>query len=194
MPEAAVIAWVVFGLTSIVWRFWHQRRSTGEFGLRRFSPAVTLVALSFAVAVAVPVLEVSGILERSVAPNLQIAAGIAAMALGFGLTLVAQIQMGPSWRVGVQPGERTELVTHGLFRYIRNPIFSGVIVSAVGAALLVPKPAMMIAAVGSLVGIELQVRRVEEPHLEALHGAAYTDYARRVGRFLPGVGKAQHDG
>jgi protein-S-isoprenylcysteine O-methyltransferase Ste14 len=37
--------------------------------------------------------------------------------------------------------------------------------------------------------IELQVRVVEEPHLLRTHGQAYEDWAREVGRFVPGVGR-----
>jgi protein-S-isoprenylcysteine O-methyltransferase Ste14 len=124
-----------------------------------------------------------------VAPPVQIVVGIVTMAVGMVITFAGQIQMGPSWRVGVRAGERTALVTHGLFRLARNPIFSGVITTAIGAVILVPRPAMALAAVGSILGIQIQVRRVEEPHLETTHGSAYTDYTRRVGRFVPGVGK-----
>jgi protein-S-isoprenylcysteine O-methyltransferase Ste14 len=31
---------------------------------------------------------------------------------------------------------------------------------------------------------------VEEPYLRTTHGPAYADYASRVGRFIPGIGKA----
>ncbi|MFZ3348795.1 MAG: hypothetical protein WA248_27530 [Mycobacterium sp.] len=40
----------------------------------------------------------------------------------------------------------------------------------------------------TLAGLELQVRRVEEPYLLAKHGAAYRRYTASVGRFIPGVG------
>lgn len=40
----------------------------------------------------------------------------------------------------------------------------------------------------SLVGLELQVRFVEEPYLLRTH-ATYASYASRVGRFLPGLGR-----
>ena len=40
-----------------------------------------------------------------------------------------------------------------------------------------------------LVTIELQVRVVEEPYLQSTHGRRYIDYAGRVGRFIPGVGR-----
>ncbi|WP_263493634.1 hypothetical protein [Streptomyces sp. PSKA30] len=32
---------------------------------------------------------------------------------------------------------------------------------------------------------------VEEPYLQAAHGAAYLAYAARAGRFVPGVGRLQ---
>ena len=40
-----------------------------------------------------------------------------------------------------------------------------------------------------IVGLEIQVRLVEEPHLLRSHGESYRRYAERVGRFLPGVGR-----
>ena len=40
-----------------------------------------------------------------------------------------------------------------------------------------------------VVALELQTRLVEEPYLRRVHGAAYEEYARRVGRFVPGVGR-----
>ena len=38
-------------------------------------------------------------------------------------------------------------------------------------------------------GLELQVRSVEEPYLLRTHGDAYRAYASRVGRFVPGIGR-----
>jgi len=111
------------------------------------------------------------------------------MAIGIVVTSAAQIGMGQSWRVGVRPGERTELVTTGIFGIVRNPIFSGVVLSGIGSAVLVPRAAMVAAALAALIGVEIQVRCVEEPHLRKLHGTDYNDYTRRVGRFLPGLGK-----
>ena len=48
---------------------------------------------------------------------------------------------------------------------------------------------LWLSALASVVGIEIQVRLVEEPHLRALHGKAFDAYTSRVGRFLPGVGR-----
>ncbi len=72
---------------------------------------------------------------------------------------------------------------------VRNPIFTALVIAAIGLAMMVPNPISIAGVVMLIVVIELQVRFVEEPHLRRLHGDGYTDYARRVGRFVPGVGR-----
>jgi protein-S-isoprenylcysteine O-methyltransferase Ste14 len=37
-----------------------------------------------------------------------------------------------------------------------------------------------------IVGIELQVRCIEEPYLSRVHGTSYQTYGARAGRFCPG--------
>lgn len=117
------------------------------------------------------------------------AGGFALVALGIAGTFAAQMAMGAAWRIGVDPAERTELVTSGLFAHVRNPIYTAMMVAWLGFALLVPTW-LMLASGGLLVGgIEIQVRAVEEPHLLRSHGAPYRAYAVHVGRFLPGIGR-----
>lgn len=65
-------------------------------------------------------------------------AGVVLFAFGLATTLWAQIVMGDSWRVGVDPVERTDLVTDGPFGLVRNPIFAGMLPTSLGLALLVP--------------------------------------------------------
>ncbi len=72
--------------------------------------------------------------------------------------------MGESWRVGVDPSERTALVVRGPFRVVRNPIFTTMAFTALGFTLLVPSVLAIVGFVGLLVSLELQVRAVEEPY------------------------------
>lgn len=65
-------------------------------------------------------------------------AGVALVAFGIVGTLVSQGAMGNAWRGDVDPEARTELVTTGPFRYVRNPIFTATAVTALGLAFLVP--------------------------------------------------------
>ena len=96
--------------------------------------------------------------------------------------------MGTSWRIGVDARERTELVTTGLFGYVRNPIFAAMMLTGAGIVVLYATIPAVLAYACLLVALELQVRVVEEPYLLAMHGQAYRDYATRAGRFCPGVG------
>jgi protein-S-isoprenylcysteine O-methyltransferase Ste14 len=121
--------------------------------------------------------------------------GVAVAVLGIVLTLVAQLSLGASWRIGIDQAERTDLVTTGVFQVVRNPIFTAVILAFLGLALMVPNPVAIAGMVLTVTGIQVQVRLAEEPYLRRVHGTAYTDYAARVGRFLPGLGRLrpQHE-
>ena len=116
--------------------------------------------------------------------------GAAAMLAGLLVTLAAQRAMGESWRIGVDPHERTELVTAGLLGRVRNPIFAGMLLFAAGSALAVPTPLTVLGLVLATAGVAAQVVLVEEPHLRRQHGTDYDAYVSRSGRFLPGLARA----
>jgi protein-S-isoprenylcysteine O-methyltransferase Ste14 len=103
------------------------------------------------------------------------------------LIVVAQAQMGASWRIGIDRAP-TGLVTAGLFRHIRHPIYSGLFALLVALVLLTPSPWTIMGAawLGSLIAIQA---RLEERHLEAVHGSAFRVWAARTGRFLPAIGR-----
>lgn len=107
------------------------------------------------------------------------------------LSLAAQHNMGASWRIGVDPSERTALVTGGLFAHIRNPIFTGMLAVTAGLVGMVPTAISVLALACLLAAVQIQVRVVEEPYLIATHGPAYRRYAAQAGRFLPGTGRSE---
>jgi protein-S-isoprenylcysteine O-methyltransferase Ste14 len=113
-------------------------------------------------------------------------AGCALVGTATAFMVVAQRQMGASWRIGIDPTP-TELVTSGLFTHVRNPIFAGMIGATLGMTLLLPCGWTVMTAAMTVLVIGIQTR-LEEQHLTALHGDAYRAYATRVGRFFPGVG------
>lgn len=183
-----------FGLRS-----WLQLRRTGSTGFKglggRPGSAEWLAGVLFAVALivgfAAPLLALLDVVEPVAALDheaVNIAGGVLALA-GIGGTFYAQVAMGASWRVGVDPSERTELVVDGPFAIVRNPIFSAMIPTALGLVLLVPSAIAIAGLAGLILALELQVRVVEEPYLRKVHGEAYERYAGRVGRFVPGLGR-----
>jgi protein-S-isoprenylcysteine O-methyltransferase Ste14 len=72
---------------------------------------------------------------------------------------------------------------------VRNPIFTGMLPTSLGIALLVPNALAVAAVVLLFAALEIQTRFVEEPYLLKVHGDIYRRYASRVGRFLPLVGR-----
>jgi protein-S-isoprenylcysteine O-methyltransferase Ste14 len=183
-----------FGFRSYIQ--WRRTGSTGFIRPRRGAPPIELVASSsFVVAIALlaagPIADLVGVARFEALDTTWAATvGIIIAVAGIVLTYWAQISMGDSWRIGVDPTERTELVTTGIFGLVRNPIFTAMMLASFGLALLVPNWWSVAAVVVLLVGLEVQVRMVEEPYLSSRHGAAYEQYRSRTGRFVPGLGTA----
>ena len=97
--------------------------------------------------------------------------------------LVAQAQMGNSWRIGIDEKNRTELVSTGLFSISRNPIFLSMRINLLGLFLVLPNAVTLaLIAVGEVL-MQMQVR-LEEAHLQSLHGAKYMEYSSTVRRWL----------
>lgn len=181
------------------WRTMVQVRRTGSTGFHGIGGrpgsaewfAGVLFTVALIVGVAAPVLALADVIEPTEALDGPVAhlAGIVIFVAGLVATLGAQVAMGDSWRIGVDPGERTALVTDGPFGVVRNPIFAGMIPASIGLGLMVPSWVAIAGVVALVVALELQVRVVEEPYLRHAHGEAYESYAARVGRFVPGVGR-----
>ena len=203
MAELALILYVVYLALAFGLRTWLQWRSTGSTGFHgvggRPGSAEWLAGAGFVAALVLgasaPLLALLDVVEPIDALNGNgvHVAGVVFAVLGIALTLYAQIAMGTSWRIGVEESERTELVTDGPFGLVRNPIFSAMIPTALGLTLMVPSVVAVIGFVALLVALELQVRVVEEPYLARVQGEAYTRYASRTGRFVPGIGRLGGD-
>ncbi len=64
--------------------------------------------------------------------------GIGLLLFSLFWTIMAQIQMGNSWRIGIDEEKKTALVQTGVFRCSRNPIFLGMIITLIGFFLVIP--------------------------------------------------------
>jgi protein-S-isoprenylcysteine O-methyltransferase Ste14 len=194
----AVYGLLAFGVRMVV----HARRtgSTGFNGLRGASgPERTgglLLVSAVVLCVVGPLLQMEGALSPLAAFDGALAdiLGIVLACVGIAITVLAQFAMGDAWRVGVDPSERTGLVTNGPFSLTRNPIFTAMIPAFAGIALCAPDILTIAGVILLTVALELHVRLIEEPYLLRVHGEQYAAYAARVGRFLPGIGRIRLDG
>jgi protein-S-isoprenylcysteine O-methyltransferase Ste14 len=109
--------------------------------------------------------------------------GLGLLFVSLAWTATAQIQMGNSWRIGIDKQNRTELVHKGLFTISRNPIFLGMRISLLGVFLIIPSAVTLLTLILGDVLMQIQVR-LEEEHLGNLHGEAYADYRGNVRRWI----------
>jgi protein-S-isoprenylcysteine O-methyltransferase Ste14 len=198
MAAVALALYIAFGVLALGCRCWLQWSRTGSTGYRGISSRLGTLGLvggiGFVVAMVGGLLAPLLQLLRVVSPLHSLdhqwdkAAGLTLALCGLAATLYAQLDMGDSWRVGVDTRETTTLVRTGVFRLIRNPIFAAMLVFTLGETLLAPNPVGIAVFAVFFVAIEISVRTVEEPYLLEMHGDAYRDYTASVGRFVPGVG------
>ena len=201
MAKLAAAMLVVFLVLTLFVRVAIQLRrtgSTGLIGLRKGAGLLEwLSGLLFIGGMAMAIVSLELVLQDSLDPieSLDVdglhVIGIALAAAGGLAVFAAQLGMGASWRIGVSEDQGTDLVTTGWFTLVRNPIYAAMIVGWTGFALIVPTWLAFAAVVVIAIGLELQVRAVEEPYLMRTHGDEYARYASRVGRFVPSVGRFQ---
>jgi len=104
--------------------------------------------------------------------------------LGLSLCLIAQRIMGDSWRVGIDSANRSALITHGVFRLIRNPTYSGLFALCLGVWLIFPTFSFLTWILLFFVMMEFQVR-LEEEHLLNLYKDEYKTYLSTTRRYVP---------
>jgi len=95
--------------------------------------------------------------------------------------------LGRNWSVSLDVRENHELVTEGIYRRVRHPMYSAFWLWAIAQALLLPN---WIAGFAGLVGFGIlffgRVAREERMMLQTF-GDSYREYMARTGRVLPRV-------
>ena len=113
------------------------------------------------------------------------ALGAVAMLAGLWLFRRSHVDLGDSWSVTLELNADHRLVTNGLYRAVRHPMYSSFLVLGVGQALLVPN---WIAGLSGLASVLLLIA-VRLPREEAMmieeFGDQYRDYRKRTGAVLP---------
>ena len=80
-----------------------------------------------------------------------------------------------------------ELVVTGFYRYVRNPIYVGVLAIFLGHFLWFGYWALLIYMVLAFIGVHVFIVLYEEPTLRKKFGASYEEYLKRVPRWMPKI-------
>lgn len=195
MPKALFLFYVAYFAAAFVWPSWRVWRRTGSSPLvlpRDDSPhglvgnwfRVVLLALFAGLGAAAAGLQPSvyGSILWLESNAVRLVAWTL-MILALGWTVVAQTQMGRSWRIGIDAENQPPLVREGLFGVSRNPIFLGMRLTLFGVFLAWPNALTFAALLLGEVLMQVQVR-LEEQHLQTALGEAYSAYRRAVRRWI----------
>lgn len=120
--------------------------------------------------------------ERDV-PLVITLAGALALLAGLVVAAVALRNLGDALTPLPEPRPDAELVATGLYRWVRHPIYSGVLTSAAGWTLLFPSWWTAGATVALVLLFTLKSRYEESLLRERYVG--YAEYASRTPRFVP---------
>ena len=105
--------------------------------------------------------------------------------LGSVVLITCIYQFGTQGKGTLSPLDPTKvLVTEGIYRYTRNPMYVSVMTILVGECLMFASRTLIIYAVAVLIGFHQFILFHEEPRLKKVFGQAYIDYAKKVRRWI----------
>jgi protein-S-isoprenylcysteine O-methyltransferase Ste14 len=117
----------------------------------------------------------------------QLAVGVALLVLGLWLFYRSHADLGQNWSVTLEVREQHRLVTEGVYRWVRHPMYLALIVFALGQALAIPNwfvGPMYLAAMLLLFCLRIGP---EERMMREEFGAEYDGYCAATKRLVPGV-------
>jgi protein-S-isoprenylcysteine O-methyltransferase Ste14 len=176
LKTAIDIAWIIF------WVYWFASAfgvKEGR-GSRRRIPLNGLTALS--VLLLVRVLRGGSLAVHS--PVLG-TIGAVVFASGLALAIWGRVDLGRNWGMPMTQKAEPELVTSGPYRFVRHPIYSGLLAGLLGTALVTNLMGLIIVAI--LGGYFYYCASVEEKNLAATFPTAYPAYRTRTKMLIPFV-------
>jgi protein-S-isoprenylcysteine O-methyltransferase Ste14 len=111
--------------------------------------------------------------------------GLVLWVLGLGLAVWARLYIGRNWGMPMTRREQPDLVTTGPYRFIRHPIYSGIILAFIGTALAISLAGLIVAAVLGAFFVFSASR--EEHFLAQEFPDTYPDYKARTKMLIPFV-------
>ena len=167
-------AWIVF------WIYWLASASISKESVRS-GWRTRLTGVS-----AVGVFLIAGVLRGgSLAVHSLILATIGALLFAGGIALAvwARLHLGRNWGMPMTQRAEPELVTSGPYRFVRHPIYTGLLTAMLGTALVDNLLGLIVVAV--LVAYFYYCGIVEERNLTATFPKAYPEYRSRTKMLIP---------
>lgn len=111
--------------------------------------------------------------------------GISVGLISILVMLIAVVNLGKNLTPLPCPKDNAQLVQSGLYRYVRHPIYFGVLLAALAWLLIFPNVYILLYDIGLFILFDIKARREEIWLVERF--PAYRDYQMRVKKLLPGI-------
>jgi len=174
LKTAIALAWIPFW---IYWLVSATRANASQPG-SRWTPVGGVSAI--AVLLIVRVFRTGSLAVHS--PVLG-AIGAVMFVSGLGLAIWARVHLGRNWGMPMTQRVEPELITSGPYRYVRHPIYTGLLLALFGTALATNLIGLVIAAALSLVFYYSAT--VEERNMTAAFPSAYPAYRASTKMLIP---------
>ncbi len=179
-PWLLQLPWAVFAA------WWVARAFSTARSERTEAPRQRVAVLALAGAGALLLVAPPAALCRRVWPTTTalLAAAVAVEVAGVTFAIVAREYLGAMWSGRVTLKEDHRIVQSGPYRYVRHPIYTGVLTALVGGVVARGSVAALLGF--ALIAAALARKIVaEEALLRGHFGAAYEDYRRKVAAIIP---------
>jgi len=116
-----------------------------------------------------------------------LAAGVACLVIGLWLFYRSHADLGTNWSITLEVHEGHRLITQGVYRLVRHPMYSALLLYSIGQALVIPN---WVGGLSNLVAfLVLFALRVgpEERMMAQQFGNEYVRYMARTRRLIPHV-------
>jgi protein-S-isoprenylcysteine O-methyltransferase Ste14 len=105
--------------------------------------------------------------------------------LGTVIALIAAVNLGKNLTPLPRPKENAELIQSGLYRLVRHPIYSGVIVLSIGWGVIQQSALVWLYVIVIAIFFDIKSRKEERWLVERF--STYADYQGRVRKLIPWV-------
>lgn len=109
--------------------------------------------------------------------------GLGLLGLNLAVSAASLVHLKESWRVGITEGQKTALITSGIYRFTRNPYFVSYLLMFVGYSVILQNLVLFGLAVLAFYPIHKMIL-AEERYLLSVHGHRYKAYKEKVPRYL----------
>jgi protein-S-isoprenylcysteine O-methyltransferase Ste14 len=175
LRTSVLLIWIVF------WLYWLiaavESKHSAHTGRARL-PGLTIVVMLLVIRIFKP----DTVLVHSLAVEV---AGMIVFVAGLGLAVWARIYLGRNWGMPMTQKDEPELVTSGPYRFVRHPIYSGILLGILGSAIATNVYWLIaLAVVGPYF---IYSATVEERNMASTFPTAYPSYKAATKMLIPFV-------